>query len=667
MTHAPSSLAGELASLKARRDALRQAAGVPGARLRVTLDAALAELDAAIDALASSQEETAQAGGQSPEASQAERRLLRAVFQDAPVPLFLLERDGTVRRVNKAAGDLLETGTGYATGRPFTTFVNLPSRAAVHTQLASTVRTGNTTRVRCELLTPGGTVDCQLIAGLARLRGDADRVILAVSPLAPAGQPGKPSQPAPPGQRAERAGPGTASTAPGPSQQGERAGPGTANTALGPGQREPATLATLTRRLDLVMEITRLLLESASRSEAVVLQRCAELLASELRCWAIVDVARGQRLQREFVAGPDDRRAAELAREVAARDPQPGSVPVTVHDSGSSQLIAHADDTGILGEGPEGMPLLMLLGATSVLSVPLTDGENSYGALTLARRPEHGHFQMADLGLVEELGEQLALAIRLDRRARRRMETTDALRASLLPPGLPTVPGVEIVAGHLSAARLAAGSFELGGDFYDVYRTGAGWGLSIGDVGGRGEGVAALGAAARYAIRVLGYFGSDPAQVLTSANEIIAAEEPGSFVTACAVHLMWEGRSLKVTVGCAGHPGPVMIRKDGRTHQMRGGGVPLGLFRDTEPGIEEHCLVSGDVLVLFTDGLADAGSPETGRLGDRLTGELTALARRPPSQILARLQELAREYSHGQLRDDITIVALRVGEPPGHA
>jgi serine phosphatase RsbU (regulator of sigma subunit) len=97
---------------------------------------------------------------------------------------------------------------------------------------------------------------------------------------------------------------------------------------------------------------------------------------------------------------------------------------------------------------------------------------------------------------------------------------------------------------------------------------------------------------------------------------------------------------------------------------MRGGGVPLGLFRETEPGVEEHCLASGDVLVLFTDGLSDAGSPEAGRLGDRLTGELAALARRPPSQILARLQELAREYSHGQPRDDITIVALRVGEPP---
>jgi serine phosphatase RsbU (regulator of sigma subunit) len=70
------------------------------------------------------------------------------------------------------------------------------------------------------------------------------------------------------------------------------------------------------------------------------------------------------------------------------------------------------------------------------------------------------------------------------------------------------------------------------------------------------------------------------------------------------------------------------------------------------------------VLVLFTDGLPDARSQDLGNLGDRLTGEVTALAGRPPGQILARLQELAFDYSQGQLRDDITMVALRVGEPP---
>ncbi len=74
----------------------------------------------------------------------AERRLLHAVFQQAPVPLFLLGRDGTVRRVNSAGGDLLGSGPGYATGKLFTAFVDLPSRAAVQTQLAAALRTGET-------------------------------------------------------------------------------------------------------------------------------------------------------------------------------------------------------------------------------------------------------------------------------------------------------------------------------------------------------------------------------------------------------------------------------------------------------------------------------------------------------------------------------------------
>lgn len=638
---------GELASLKARRDALRQAAGLPGTKLRPTLDAALADLDAAIDALTEAQDS---GGGDADDdrsagASQAERRLLRAVFQDAPVALFLLEKDGTVRRVNRAAAQLLGTGTGYATGKPFTTFVNLTSRAAVHTQLASTIRTGNTTHIRCELLTPKGTVDCEMTAALARPRGDADRVIVAASRVA----------------RARRKGTGGVAESNG---GGESDGQPEAVTGGGLEPAAPAMTA-MTRRLDLVTAIARLLLESNPQNEAVTVQRCAELVASELAAWVIVDVARGDRLQRQFVAGPQDRRSAELASDVAARDPQPGSVPHTVHDSGSSQLIAHAEDAGILGEGPGSVPVLMLLGATSVLSVPLADRERSYGALTLARHAEEGHFEMADLGLMEELGEHLALAIKMDRTARRRTEVNDALRASLLPAGLPSVPGVEVAAVHLPAAHVRSESPEVGGDFYDVYRTGAGWGLSIGDVGGRGEDVAAVAAAARHAIRVVGHFNSDPSQVLTSANEIMLAEEfGGRFVTACTALLEWREQSLKVTVGCAGHPGPVLVRKDGHTHQMRGGGVPLGLFPDTELGIEEQLLSAGDVLVLFTDGLPDARSQDLGVLGDRLTGEVTALAGRPPGQILARLRELALDYSQSQLRDDITMVALRVGEPP---
>jgi len=627
----------ELADLTARRDALRQAATLSGANLRPTLDAALAELDAAVDALAAVGEGTG--GGPANEASldalHAERRLLRALFHEAPVALILVERDGTVRRVNQAAGELLDTGTGYATGRPFKAFVDLPSRAAVDSQLAAVIRTGKPRQLRCELLTATGTAECELIAGLARPRGDADQLVVAVREMGP------------------------------PSPRGGRAGTGTRRKAgrAQPAKEVPSPVVTaMTRRLDLMTSVGRLLLENAPLNETVALQRCARLLAGELAALAIVDVARGERLRRQCAVGAQDEQSAELARTVAAQDPQPGSLPYTVHDSRSSQLITHAEDASTLGVGPDDVPLLLLLGATSVLSVPLSDGERCYGALTLARRPGAGHFEMADLGLLEEIGEQLALAITMDRKVRQHAQVADALRYSLLPRELPGVPGTEVATTYLAATE----NPEVGGDFFDVYRTSSGWGMAIGDVCGRGDGVAAASAAARHAIRVVAHSTHDPGDVLSTANQIILAEEfGGRFVTACIAHVRWRDETLEVTLGSAGHPAALLLRRDGELRQLRGGGLPLGIFPDGVPELEQHDLSAGDTLILYSDGLADAHRPGHGYFDDRLPGEVAALAGRTPDESLARIQEAAVEFCQGKLRDDITMLALRVVEAPG--
>src|SRR5690348_18510887 len=145
----------EIASLKAGYGALRQAAALPGADPATLLEAALAELDAAVAALTPNGDaaEHGDAGQGSSPASHAERRLLHAVFQQAPVPLFLLGGDGTVRRVNAAAGDLLGSGPGYATGKSFTAFIDLPARPAAATQLAAAARKNELREFRCTLLT----------------------------------------------------------------------------------------------------------------------------------------------------------------------------------------------------------------------------------------------------------------------------------------------------------------------------------------------------------------------------------------------------------------------------------------------------------------------------------------------------------------------------------
>jgi serine phosphatase RsbU (regulator of sigma subunit)/PAS domain-containing protein len=619
-----------VAELRARHEALQQTATMPGADLGPLLDAALAELDGAIDALGAAQAQPAGNGTQERATGSvhAERRLLHAVFQQVPVPLFVLGQDGTVRRANPAASALLGAARGYPTGKPFSALVEPSGRPAVRSLLAAAARSEQGRQLDCQLLTAKGRVGCALDVRPVRVRGGDDWLLVAARNARP---------PARSGEITPEEGP-----------------PGEA-------PRDPI-VTVMTRRLDLATTASRLLLENVTFSESVTLQRCARLLSEALGAWVIVDMDRGGLLRRHFVTGPDKHGPGQLAQTVAAVNPEPGSLPAAVRDSASTLLVTHAEDQDILGAGPGGVPLLALLGAGTVLCVPLADGEQTHGVLTLARDPARGYFSLADVGLVEEIAEQLALAMSVRRMLRTRTETAEALQASLIPPVLRAVPGVEIASAHMAPTRGRA----VGGDFYDVHPTPAGWGLAIGDVCGKGEDAASVTAVARHAIRVLAHWSSGPAEVLRGANEIMLAEEFGSrFVTASTTHLSWSGRSLHAVLGSAGHPGPVLVRPDGRAQVLAGGGLPLGIFPDAEPVTHELELATGDVLFFCTDGLTDARSPDQAYFEGSLADGLSALAGKPPADIVSGLRRLVLGFCAGVLLDDVTMLVLRVGEPPG--
>ena len=643
-----------LAELTARRDALEQAAGLPGAQLGPLLDAAFAELDGAIDALTQQQARSAaRREGAPSEPVRAERRMLRAVFQEAPVPLFLLERDATVRRVNNRASDIIGSRPAYAAGKPFTLFVDLPSRAAVQTFLAAAARTGRARQMECGLLGADGVADVRLTVEPISLPEDSGVLLVAASyDGAPAPRPAAPRPAAPRPAAPRPAAPHPAAPRPAPPHEPGR-------------EREPGTgqaVRTMARRMDLLTAVTRLLLENSTFSESLTLQRCARLLAWEFASWVIVDVVRGRRLRRQFAVGPSGEEPESVARAARDTDPEPGSLPWQVHQTGKSLLQARSDDTGMLGAGPDGVPLMMKLGATSVLSVPIADAERGYGVITLCRRAGEGLFQMADLALAEELGAQLAVAIRVDRLFRRRSEVAEALQASLLPRVLPDVPGIELAAAYLGATE----GLDVGGDFYDVYRIPGGWGLAIGDVTGKGEEAAAVTAAARYAIRVVAHWEPDPVEVLAKANDVLLAEQSGGrFVTAKTAHMAWRGDCLHVALGTAGHPGPAVVRSDGRVEMLGGGGLPLGLFPAAQPGLEEVELAKGDLLFFYTDGLTETRSPDLEYFEERLPDELVKLAGRSAAEVVAGVQARAEAFSAGEMRDDLTVLALRVTGPLG--
>jgi len=623
--------------IAARRDALRQAARLPGADLRTLMDAALTELDAAIEAAGAPPEA---AGGRAdqaaevlPESVRAERRLLHAVFQQAPVPLFLLEQDGTIRRANNKAAELLGAPSGYATGKTLAAFIDLPARAAVQTQLAAALRTGKPRTASCRILTADGALDAAITAAPADLPGDPPVLIVAAS--------------------AGGAGPaGTDEAAAGADGAGQRVKPAAAGKAPG-----AAVVAAMTRQLDTVTAVTRVLLDNSTFSEAVTLQRCARLLAGEVADWVLIDIERNGRLLRQFAAGPRGGHADQVARVARGIDPDQESVPAVVHGGGKSVLLAHLDDAAALGRGPDGTPLLMMLGAASLICVPISDGSTGYGALTLTRAADKGPFGVADLGLAEELGRHLAIAIRVDRVFRQQSQVAEALQASLMPARLPSVPGLEFAAAYIGATQFQ----EISGDFYDVFKAGDGWGIAVGDVCGKGQDAAAMTAAARHAIRALAHVHKAPADVLAAANEVLVAEDyDDRFVTTALAFLRQKGRRVQVQLGSCGHPGPAVVRADGRVEILEGDGLPLGLFPDAEPSRLELELNQGDVLFFYTDGVTEARSADRGFFEDRLADALAAVAGRPAADIVRAVQELVNSFSAGELKDDVTILAVRV-------
>lgn len=620
----PDVLMREINDLEGRIGELRQAAAMPDPDLRATLDAALVELELALAALRTMG--TAQAGGEGrTAAAESERRVLRTVFQDAPVSLFLLDRDASVRRVNRQAAALLGTSPGYVSGKPFIVLCDLPTRAALRSQLAAVVRTGRRRRTQVRFLSRDKPVKAMVTLARVWIRGEPDpMVVVAATPTV--------SRPAAPERPQDR-------------------------------QAEDEAVATVVHRMDVLATASEMLLDEPVFNEPVALRRCARLLTAELADWVFIDVVpepsvsgdQAGGLHRRVVMGPDGERAEKLTQRLQELDPAPGTLPHSVYAGRQGTLHPHIVELDMLGSLPDGGPVCGAIGATSVLCVPIEDGRTCMGTITITSSGEHGPFDLMDLGVVQRLGRYLALVMRAARLYRRRAEVADSLQASLLPRALPSIPGIEVDARYLAAAH----GVEVGGDFYDAFETATGWGFVLGDVCGKGEEAAAVTATARHGIRLLSRWKTEPAEVLTMVNTALLSEN--RFVTAVLAGMENLGDGIRITLSTAGHPPAIIIRADGTIHTTGGGGVPLGLFEDFEPAVESVELNEGDTLFLHSDGVLDACDEGRRRFGpERLAEILAAGASTPVRDLLLSVERALLDFCDGGLTDDISILALRV-------
>ena len=252
--------------------------------------------------------------------------------------------------------------------------------------------------------------------------------------------------------------------------------------------------------------------------------------------------------------------------------------------------------------------------------------------------------------------------------ARRRAEESEArarvlaatLQRSFLPPDIVAVPGLDVGGAY----RPAGDGSEVGGDFYDVFRTSREtWGIVLGDVCGKGASAAVVTALARYTVRAEALHVSAPAAVLVGLHKALVSGYPDTFLTVLFLLLdaVPEGHRLRVATG--GHPLPLCRRADGSTETLGYPGSFLGMAETAQISEFATLLRPGDMVVLYTDGVSEArqGGSFFGEAG---IAEVAGAAAGQPAQAVAdAVVAAALAFQRGPARDDIAVVVVKVPFP----
>jgi len=224
--------------------------------------------------------------------------------------------------------------------------------------------------------------------------------------------------------------------------------------------------------------------------------------------------------------------------------------------------------------------------------------------------------------------------------------------ARLAPQDLPEFEGFEVGRAYEPGTGLMAG------DFYDITPTGARRVAAvIGDVSGHGIEPSITAFQVKYLLRVFLRQYRDPAQALEELNNQISGMDRGEeFISMCVV--VFDTQAGTIRYASAGHPAS-FYWQDGEVRPLRATGPLISLQPVANYTSREIPLQSGDLVVMYTDGLAEA------RNGEQLFGEerIAAHLRRDPDadpDVLCKtLVEAAADFATSPVTDDIAILAIR--------
>ncbi|MCX0242349.1 PP2C family protein-serine/threonine phosphatase [Streptomyces drozdowiczii] len=237
-----------------------------------------------------------------------------------------------------------------------------------------------------------------------------------------------------------------------------------------------------------------------------------------------------------------------------------------------------------------------------------------------------------------------------------RVELAEAIQREMLPPGLPSAPGLR------SAARYAPArsGLDIGGDWYDgfVLPDGA-LAFAVGDVQGHDVEAAAFMGQTRIAMRAFALTADDPGEVMSRTNDLLLAADTGLLATCTFVRLDPATRELRSAR--AGHVAAVWSTADGRAGTTDDeGGLPLGVQSGEEYPVTTRSLGGEGAFVLLTDGVVEGPSYSLDEGLDEVVRLVRSRVAEDADALADAVMGSAERTGH---QDDAAVLVLRHGGP----
>ncbi len=306
---------------------------------------------------------------------------------------------------------------------------------------------------------------------------------------------------------------------------------------------------------------------------------------------------------------------------------------------------------------------MTLQGIRSVLAVPLGVGEKVFGIIYADSPIAESRFTEDHLKVLTTLASVAAIRVENARlmeeqiqreRLEQELQLASEIQQRFQPTAPPIVPGYEL-------QGISFPCYEIGGDYYDfIEREDGRLVVTLGDVSGKGTAAALLMSSLHAAVHAQAASHNSLAETISAVNNYLADNTPTNrFVTLFYAELDPQTGGLSFIN--AGHNPPLIVHHAGTVENLAAGGLPLGIRQDAEYREGRTQLQPSDVLVIYSDGVSEATSPQgeefgTDRLYDVVARNLDASAAGIRDRIEAALTKWAQGTPAG---DDITLVIVK--------